>query len=98
MNENDQIFERFISDYRLRGVPPPHILLTGPDSALNESIARKFAAQLGVEFEARDAATLGIVGDLTAILWGKRVAFIGNIHLVKKQFLEKIAHNVFAGE
>ena len=26
------------------------------------------------------------------------MAFIGNIHLLKKQFLEKIAHNVFAGE
>ena len=49
MNEIDQTFERFIADYRSRGVPPPHILLAGPDSALNESIARKFAAQLGVE-------------------------------------------------
>ena len=98
MNEIDDKLERFIADYRSRGVPPPHILLAGPDSALNESIARKFAAQLGVEFEARDATALGIVGDLTAIMWGKRVVFIGNIHLLKKQFLEKIAHNVFAGE
>ena len=54
MNEIDQTFERFIADYRSRGIPPPHILLAGSDSALNESIARKFAAQLGVEFEARE--------------------------------------------
>jgi Holliday junction resolvasome RuvABC ATP-dependent DNA helicase subunit len=98
MNETDQILERFITDYCSREVPPPHILLTGPDSALNESIAKNFAARLGVEFEARDAAALGIVGDLTAILWGKRVAFIGNIHLLKKPLLEKIVQNVFSGE
>jgi Holliday junction DNA helicase RuvB len=98
MNETDQVLERFITGYRSRQVPPPHILLVGPDSGLNESIARKFAARLGVDFEVKDAATVGIVGDLTSILWGKRIAFIGNIHLLKRPSLDKIARDVFAGE
>jgi Holliday junction resolvasome RuvABC ATP-dependent DNA helicase subunit len=89
MNETDQVLERFITGYRSRQVPPPHILLVGPDSGLNESIARKFAARLGVDFEVKDAATVGIVGDLTSILWGKRIAFIGNIHLLKRPSLDR---------
>lgn len=89
MNETDQILEGFITNYRSRQVPPPHILLAGPDSALNESIARNFAARLGVEFEAKDAATIGTIGDLTSVLWGKRITFIGNIHLLKKASVRK---------
>ena len=38
MNEINHTLERLIAGYHSRGVPPPHILLADPDSALSESI------------------------------------------------------------
>ena len=97
MKEIDQTLERFVADYRSRAVPPPHILLVGSDAGRGEMIATSLAERLGIEFRGIDASKIAAQGDVTAHLWGKRVGFISNIHLLKKPLLQKLAQDLQDG-
>jgi hypothetical protein len=98
MNNVILAFQGFITAYRSRSVPPPHILLVGHDDDRNASVAFDFANNLGVKFVPKDAGSIQIIGDLTAILWGNNVAFLSNIHRLKKPFAEKLERDLRLGE
>ena len=67
MNDLDVALEGFAREYRSRGIPPPHILLTGHDEGQKRSIGREFVERLGIEFAAKDASGLQEVVDLTML-------------------------------
>lgn len=97
MNDVAATLELFISEYRSRAIPPPHILMVGPDASRCEAIAKSFAERLGIGFHGNDSSKMSALGDVTAQLWGRRVAFISNIHLLKKPLLHKLAQDMADG-
>ena len=92
------VLRGFAREYQSRGVPPPHILLVGRDEAQNASIGQDFARELGLEFVRKDAARIDSTVDLTVLLPGKRVAFLDNLHLLKRSLSEKLARDLHSGD
>jgi Holliday junction resolvasome RuvABC ATP-dependent DNA helicase subunit len=90
MNETTEILDKFVTAFRNRSVPPPHILLVGPDEQSNANTAKTFASKLGVEFKSQDCRSIDILGDLSLFMFCKGVAYLGNIHKLKKQFIERL--------
>lgn len=98
MDDIAPILEKFVAAYHSRAVPPPHILLVGSDDHRNYSVAEGFANRLGMKFHPKDAASVQIFGDLTAILFGNNLAFMSNIQRLKKPLMEKLERDLRAGE
>ena len=97
MSETKEILSRFITAYRNRSVPPPHFLLVGPDEQSNASVAKTFAGDIGADLKAQDCGSLDIVGDLSALMFRKGVAYLGNVQKLKKQLVERMENTLQHG-
>jgi Holliday junction DNA helicase RuvB len=68
---------------RRRGLPPDHLLFSGPPGLGKTSLAAIVAAELGVGFRVTSGPALERAGDLAAILTGLEagdVLFVDEIH------------------
>jgi len=98
MNDLNSALQQFVTDYRSRSIPPPHILLVGPDDARNAAVAQDFAAQLGVQIRQIEGAKIDVQGDLSMTIVGSGIAFISNIQRLKKVFIDKLEGALPRGE
>jgi Holliday junction resolvasome RuvABC ATP-dependent DNA helicase subunit len=97
MNDLNVKLQQFVTAYKFRSVPPPHILLVGPDEGRNAMVAADFAQQLGVKLHPGEGTNIDIVGDMTALVTCGGIAFISNIQHLKKAFLQKLEHDLPRG-
>jgi Holliday junction resolvasome RuvABC ATP-dependent DNA helicase subunit len=97
MNDLNAKLQQFVTAYKSRSIPPPHILFIGQDDARSASLAADFASQLGVKFQQAEASKIDVQGDMTVLATCGGVALIGNIQNLKKIYIQKLERDLPRG-
>jgi hypothetical protein len=98
MNDQNVSLQQFVDAYRTNRIPPPHFLLIGADEVRRLDVAENFAQHLGVKFTKIYAATISVLGDLSAAITAGGVVYMGNIQALKRPFVEKLERDLPHGE
>jgi Holliday junction resolvasome RuvABC ATP-dependent DNA helicase subunit len=91
----------FTDLFSASGGAPGHILLIGDDGMGKASFAIAVADELDVGFQEVDAASLEIIGDVTALMTNlklKQVLLLTNIHQLRKVTIERFRESLHEGK